>query len=102
MKEKLDKLIELLNKYEDEERETEDWEVSSEIRKVKDKTIVYNWISSVQVSNTFLVPVIISKQYWFIKWLLDNKLIDVTDYDWLLMSLAIDSSPLKALLTIIK
>ena len=105
MKEQLEKLISLLNEYESQEWfEYEDEDIlKSEIRKIKDRTITYNWISTVQISNTFLVPIIISKQYGFIKWLLDNNLLDVPkDYDWILMSLAIDDYPLKALLTILK
>lgn len=57
--------------------------------------------------------IIISKEYWFIKWLVDNDKIDLKklyhdmrlefwDYHWLLMLLSIQDNPIEFLISILK
>ena len=107
----MEKLINLLNEYcgEDEWSET----------KWTKKHLLEWWLLSLQV---------ISKEYWFIKWLVENDKIDFSlipnkikeiwipmkinweikywfdssDYYWLLMLLAIQDEPIRFLCEIIK
>ena len=59
------------------------------------------------------VPRLISKEYWFIKWLVENDKIDLSklyhdmrlefgDYYWLLMQLSISDTPIEDLLLYLK
>jgi len=97
---KMEKLIELLNEYEN----TDNWE---------------NWH---QVE--FRESKIISKKFWFIKWLVDNDKIDMRkakyhsdlicyedywewdwackDYEFVIMLLSIQDNPIEFLIRILK
>lgn len=95
---KMEKLIELLNEYcwEDEWSET----------KWTKKHLLEWWLLSLQV---------ISKKFWFIKWLVENEKIEwdekfyLEDDEWLfgtyeciLMQLAIQDEPIEFLVSILK
>lgn len=120
--EKLDKLIELLNKY---EKKTVVhwyewyWEDVLMCRYIKDNFEFY---------TDEATTIAISKYYWFIKWLVDNdKIVDFVDkketlvslrkwstsplwyiemvtpkYEQLLMLLAIQDEPIEFLISILK
>ncbi len=92
----MEKLIELLNEYENtlEPNEQIEW--------------TENWVKSTPL-------VIISKKYWFIKWLVENEKIKWDErfyledeeglfgtYECLLMQLAIQDEPINFLISILK
>ena len=87
----MEKLIELLKEYDNEEF----WEALYMENKV--------------YANDFLI---ISKKYWFIKWLVENEKIDLDGYpdidffngdvNNLLMYLAIQDNPIEFLVSILK
>ena len=95
----MEKLIELLNEYETtlEPNEQIEW--------------TENWVKSTPL-------VIISKKYWFIKWLVENEKIEwnnkdiaikewilwksIDNYHSLLMALAIQDEPINFLISILK
>ena len=95
----MEKLIELLNEYETtlEPNEQIEW--------------TENWVKATPLT-------IISKQYWFIKWLVENEKIDYEKvynnsdypmvkrdeflYEWLLMLLSIQDEPIEFLVSILK
>ena len=93
----IEKLIELLNEYDNEEF----WEALYMENKV--------------YANDFLI---ISKKFWFIQWLVENEKIDKEKvwensdfpmvkyeeflYEWLLMLLSIQDEPINFLISILK
>lgn len=106
----MEKLIQLLNKYEYDKR------------REKNLRWMTNWcIYYIQSINPYLNLKIISKEYWFIKWLLCEEKIDTKYLDtvtvrdkifkvekrksWeerLLMLLAIQDEPIEFLISILK
>lgn len=98
----MEKLIELLNKYD-------------KIKWDKEEPI-YNWKIAIKtkIYQTYLV----SARYWFIKWLVENDKIDIEklqdkdaeysfhysfeDYEVLLMLLSISNSPIEDLISYLK
>jgi len=106
----MEKLIEILNKYQEEK--------NSEIRfkRIDNSDFFVCW------DDVWLgYETILSKKFWFIKWLVDNDKIDtikvdedrletiqysekerITIYNWLLMLLSISSSPIDDLLSYLK
>lgn len=109
----MEKLIELLNKYEVEKK-------PSRLQRSYYLWFVHNfwkWIMYIDeewenVDDYRTDYEIISKEYGFIKWLVDNNKIDLTklyhdmrlefwDYYWLLMQLAIQDNPIDFLASIV-
>lgn len=93
----MEKLIELLNEYE----KGDVWSYDEEM------WMPYYWWGDDCDYDTYLI----SKKYWFIQWLVENKKIDLDefsiidwfdDYESLLMRLAIDDEPLEFLASILK
>lgn len=98
----MEKLIELLNEYEE---------------KYRDFHFVWDW-NEWREFTEFEVAFIISKKFWFIKWLVENEKIDVEKvynnsdypmvkrdeflYEWLLMLLSIQDEPIEFLVSILK
>lgn len=61
----MEKLIELLNQYEEEKKSDNHWGLTY------DNELIWLWnIREARLS-------VISKEYWFIKWLVDNDKIDL-------------------------
>jgi len=118
----MEKLIELLNEYEKENKsdlyykfELENWEL-----------YCYDDVTDVLWTMQDEAMVICSKKFWFIKWLVENDKIDLwkikklyrksnehsvhtypimyeySDYESLLMILAIQDEPIKFLISILK
>jgi hypothetical protein len=113
----MNKLIELLNEY-------DDWMVSW-----YEEYFTTEWLFVTNAGQWFREEFILGKRYWFIKWLLDNDKIDLekldekaerkplysfTDDDWslwiklfevyegLLMLLSIQDSPIEFLCSMLK
>ena len=102
----IEDLIELLNEYEYDKR--------------REKTLRWmtNWcLYYIQSINSYLNLKIISKEYGFIKWLVDNDKIDIrnsviisftselgkqADYKDVLMLLSIQDNPIEFLISILK
>ena len=64
-----------------------------------------------EVKSQWLLSYIVSKSYWFIKWLVDNDKIDIekfpqimeySDYESLLMILSISDTPIEDLINYLK
>lgn len=110
----MEKLIELLNEYEVEihwsERERKDW-------------IEWGTLLNQEYRHNENVAYVISKSYWFIKWLVENEKIDkrvqvikdvetwwneikdvvcYDEYESLLMLLSIQDEPIEFLVSILK
>ena len=100
----MEKLIELLNEYEpyiasDGEHRDNFW------------YFIYKWWSAIFPKEIWMLK-IISKEYWFIKWLVENEKIDLDGYpdidffngdvNNLLMYLAIQDEPINFLISILK
>ena len=95
----MDKLIKLLNEYENMPWlwSYEDWRI----------IIMSEDREAYQYQETY----IISKKFWFIQWLVENDKINTDefsiiegfdDYECLLMRLAIDDNPIEFLVSILK
>lgn len=100
----MEKLIELLKTFEEER-----------VEKLKSDVWANDYISpriwtesDVTIYNKLQV---ISKEYWFIKWLVDNDKIDIdkldsryskVEYEPLLMLLSIQDNPIEFLVSILK
>jgi hypothetical protein len=119
MKEKIwiEKLVELLNEYEDVIR----WYASYTIRGNKSKREIKSDYMFDEDQNIIQLY-IISKSYWFIEWLVENDKIDLDACEWektynnltasrdsnysqyerLLMALAIQDEPIRFLCEILK
>lgn len=114
----MEKLIELLNEYEKSsfEKDTNwvyEWE-EWEYYEPNDRIIKGNWENEEILTQYELC----SKQFWFIKWLVENDKIDTEKvynnsdypmvkrdeflYEWLLMLLAIQDEPIRFLCEILK
>ncbi len=110
----MEKLIELLNEYEKELNTGLRWRIDEMY------WMLWRWLSLMWVDQY-----LISKHYWFIKWLVDNDKIDrdrvlisfsMSESDWLwnyywhwvecyqslLMLLAIQDEPIEFLISILK
>ena len=98
----LTKLIELLNEY----KWKEEWTIECDVPH-------NDWYSEYAYEHEELI--IISKKYWFIKWLVENEKIKwdekfyLEDDEWLfgtyeclLMQLAIQDEPINFLISILK
>lgn len=108
---KMEKLIELLTEYNDNKEWAKIWFIT---------TIHVNWVPTpYELGKLELLrweDKIISKQYWFIKWLVENDKINkrkeyedvkfwfvgYSDYECLLMLLAIQDEPIEFLVSILK
>ena len=129
----MEKLIELLNEYEiDKDFRDYEWRIE---RKTKERMCWTEimWMSWEQftwayVDTDEMERIIISKRYWFIKWLVENDKIDFSlipnkikeiwipmkinweikywfdssDYYWLLMLLSISDTPIEDLISYLK
>ncbi len=98
----MEKLIKLLNEY-------------SEIRKYNNAGIV-EWVEHTKWNlywkdweNTWSYMVVISKEYGFIKWLVENNKIAIPsliwrfdEYETVLCNLAISSTPIETLISYLK
>ena len=91
----MEKLIELLNEYEGQDT----WSYDEEMG------MPYYWWGDDCDYEAYLI----SKKYWFIKWLVENEKIDenkIFNDCWLyysvLMKLAIQDEPIKFLISILK
>ena len=107
----MEKLIELLNEYE-KEKEYRDYEWIIE-RKNKERMCweQSNWA---YIDTEEMERIIISKKYWFIKWLVDNDKIDLLRLDnrialsefnkveRVLMFLSIQDNPIEFLCSVLK
>jgi hypothetical protein len=102
----MEKLIELLNEFYDKEK----WGVFNAIEH-RDNQRVFKLGNDDRVRDT----AVISKEYWFIKWLVDNDKIDFDKiqiwfqltlwywkYDSLLMLLSISDTPIEDLISYFK
>lgn len=108
---RIDLLIELLNKYEETLNTWLHWRIDEKY------WMLWRWINLMWVEQ-FLI----SKHYWFIKWLWDNEYIDYTEvirnkWDWwfsnemisldekryceILMLLSISEDPIRLLIYIL-
>jgi len=128
----MEKLIELLNEYEIKRERKFEWfkrdrmpyyEWSDE--EFGDGTITYLWLNKEDYKWEELYwdsanAVLISKKYWFIKWLVENEKIDyekVRKWEWnwsrwhfetvqpeyyIIMLLAIQDEPIEFLISILK
>ena len=119
----MEKLIELLNEYENRDLELEEWEESN-ARTENNWHLRFNGANKVQFDTYMFDSLALSKKYWFIKWLVENEKIDyeklskewfiVRTYDLdeigesfdyverLLMLLSIQDEPLEFLVSILK
>ena len=121
------KLIELLNEYENRDLELEEWEESN-ARTENNWHLRFNGANKVQFDTYMFDSLALSKQYWFIKWLVENekieyrkiiekeievwfKLVRIKDYpnkikeedvEELLMLLSIQDEPIEFLVSILK
>ena len=141
MKEKIwmEKLIELLNEYEIKRERKFEWFKRDKLpyyewsnKELGDGTITYLWLDKEDYKWEELYwdsanAVLISKSYWFIKWLVENDKIDINEewndyektnlycnsdffqlqkhysyYESLLMLLAIQDEPIEFLVSILK
>lgn len=104
----MEKLIELLNEYEKENKsdlyykfELENWEL-----------YCYNDVSDVLWTMQDEAMVICSKKFWFIKWLVENRKIDKSKvfsfidtadtYEDILCLLALSDEPINDLISFLK
>jgi hypothetical protein len=98
----MNKLIELLNEY-------DDWMVSW-----YEEYFPTEWLFVTNAGQWFREEFILGKRYWFIKWLLDNDKIDLLKLDnrialsefnkveRVLMALSIQDNPIEFLISILK
>jgi hypothetical protein len=102
----MEKLVELLNEYEKER-----W--TNRVCYWVDIGVFQLFIMSEWITYRF--SYVISKEYWFIKWLVENEKIDFSNIDFyflqreqytktesLLMLLAIQDNPIEFLISILK
>lgn len=96
----MQKLIELLNEYEKEHNTGLHWRIDEMY------WMLWRWLNLMWVDQY-----LISKHYWFIKWLVENERIDLyafstidwfDDYESLLMLLSIQDEPISFLCEILK
>lgn len=116
----MDKLIELLNEYENRDLELEEWEESN-ARTENNWHLRFNGANKVQFDTYMFDSLALSKKYWFIRWLIKKRKLDrdkfderreewnkhlritwVNDYELLLMLLAIQENPTEFLVSILK
>ena len=102
----MDKLIQLLNEYEEINKSWKIWQFTNKAKKLYRN----GWSYDTAEIN------IISKKFWFIKWLVDNDKIDkslwnvsielyhtsYTMYEAILMLLAISDTPIEDLISYLK
>lgn len=112
----MEKLIALLNEYENKDLELEEWEESN-ARTENNWHLRFNGASKVQFDTYMFDSLALSKKYWFIQWLVENEKIDLetaliwlesndrtsyTETEELLMLLSIQDEPIKFLCEILK
>ena len=123
----MEKLIDLLNEYENRDLELGEWEESN-ARTENNWHLWFNGANKVQFDTYMFDSLALSKQYWFIKWLVENekieyrkiiekeievwfKLVRIKDYpnkikeedvEELLMLLSIQDEPIEFLVSILK
>ena len=111
----MEKLIELMNEY--EPYIASDWEHRDNFW-----YFIYKWWSAIFPKEIWMLK-IISKEYWFIKWLVENKKIDFSkvkekiwlerelydrmlywykEEDFLIMILSVEDEPIEFLVSILK
>lgn len=100
----MDKLIEILDEYRKQNPREFFWDDGS--------LVVLTWKDFIELNRL----IIISKEYWFIKWLVDNDKIDLEKiwgnespdifdysfYEVVLMLLSIQDNPIEFLISILK
>ena len=103
----MDKLIELLNEYEKEVKKSEivwsidnDWDICRQ---------TYEWVDYNEYTEYMNTNNLISKSFWFIKWLVENDKIDESKifcdqwlYYSLLCKLAISDTPIDDLISYLR
>ena len=72
----MEKLIKLLNEYENRDLELEEWEESN-ARTENNWHLRFNGANKVQFDTYMFDSLALSKKYWFIKWLVENEKIDL-------------------------
>lgn len=111
----MEKLIELLNEYENKDLELEEWEESN-ARTENNWHLRFNGANKVQFDTYMFDSLALSKQYWFIKWLVENNKLKWTDkmeirkimlwmpekQDYYIMMLAVTPQPIEFLVSILK
>jgi hypothetical protein len=115
----MEKLLDLLNEYENKDLELEEWEESN-ARTENNWHLRFNGANKVQFDTYMFDSLALSKQYWFIKWLVENEKIDyekVRSWEWngsrwhfetvqpeyyIIMLLAIQDEPIEFLISILK
>ena len=123
----MEKLIDLLNEYENRDLELGEWEESN-ARTENNWHLWFNGANKVQFDTYMFDSLALSKKYWFIKWLVENekieyrkiiekeievwfKLVRIKDYpnkimeedvEELLMLLSIQDEPIEFLVSILK
>lgn len=121
----MNKLVKLLNEYEEDKIKNSEWLDVMNIWKCEWTLHYYNNYKDENVFDNVRY-LIISKEYWFIEWLLEKKKIDrdelynemnwvvyynhyeweiieeYSDSDWLIMLLSIQNEPIKFLLSVLK
>lgn len=111
----MDKLIELINEHQKEIH----WDYYLEVVAYRDWIFWSDWDCTSSVMDEIHL---ISKSYWFIKWLVENdkvdhwklsnyiidnkffwdKIAELKEYESLLMLLAIEDKPIELLISILK
>lgn len=106
----MEKLLELLNKH---RVELAHWNLQNQLMRHYNGYVFWLW----DLNSQNCVLLIISKEYWFIKWLVENEKIDLeialiwlesndrasyTETEELLMQLAIQDEPINFLISILK
>jgi hypothetical protein len=112
----LENLVDLLNKHM-EETKGKNEDIGKYLNYAEDwrRTFLYEIDWAYYDIDEY---VILSKRYWFIKWLFDNKKIDLEElekelswiwiykniwyYEWLLMLLSVQDNPIDFLISILK
>ena len=114
----MEKLIELLNEYEKEVKKSEkvwsidnDWDICIQ---------TYEWVDYNEYTEYMNTNNLISKSFWFIKWLIDNNKIDFSrewdlsielvnlferkldNAEWVIALLSIQDDPINFLISILK
>ena len=102
----MEKLLKLLNEYEDSRREIiedEEWAEITPTWRVEWWYIRHCNARSVMFEWGMFDGYIVSKKYGFIKWLLTNDKLDTDkDVNWIHMELAVSKHPLVVLISMLK
>ena len=104
----MERLLELLNQYEEsmiekDLEEEEDWIVEyGKVRKEYNWHLRFNNANTVQFPDEMFDYYAISKWYWFIRWLINRRIVNYWIEDNLLSYLAKLEDPITKLITLIK